>query len=90
MATTKKTIRGWKWNTIEDFNLAVSSLNESLGIPVSPTAVTQTAMVARPNIVGEDITFYYAGENVQFVPYLGAPTSFDIDVLIPDELPPLT
>lgn len=87
MAQTTKRINGWKWDDLDAFNQALSSLNESLGIPVSPTAVTQTSMVEQPNIKDDVITFYYTGYNVQFEPYLGPSSDFTIDIDIPDGLP---
>jgi hypothetical protein len=90
MATTTKRITGWQFADLDAFSAALSSLNESLGIPVSPIAATQTAMIEQPNIKDDVITFYYTGYNPQFVSVLGDPSSFTIDVEVPDVLPPLT
>lgn len=84
----KKSITGWKWVDIGDFNTDLDALNLALGIPVSPGAVTQTAMAAIANEVDDVVDFYYVGYNPQFVATLGDPELFDVDILIPDVIPP--
>lgn len=83
MAT--KSIFGWKFDDSTDFENKRSSLDETLGLPVSPTAVTQTSMnsIANKNPNDPDIVlFYYVGYNSDpaFTLVLGDPINFDINV----------
>ena len=76
----KKEIKGWKWNTLEEFLSANSALNLELGIPKSEDSITQNCMNEMPNLVDGIPNFWYTGFNIQFVSVLGEASIFEIDV----------
>jgi len=78
-------ISGWKWDNLEDFQLSCEAGDEHFGFPIEGN-ITNCCMEALENRNSKGVfLFYYINYNFQFVPFLGDPSNFDIN-LPSDEL----
>ena len=73
-------INGWKWDNLEDFQIACEAGNKHFGFPIKGN-VTNICMEAleNRNSIGL-ILFYYVVDNFQFYNFLGKPTNFDVNI----------
>lgn len=76
-----KTITGWKWATLEEFQDECTACDTHFGLPLD-NGKTETTMSEKISYKDNgEIDFYYAGEHVQLIPLLGAPTEFEIKII---------
>lgn len=85
MSIITNEITGYKWDSIEEFNTDLSTVNDALILPMGDDDITAVVMETNTNLEGEVVLFYYVGKHDQLTPVLGAPTTFDINVEVPDE-----
>lgn len=66
-------IKGYRWDTINDANLAMSQLNAFYNLP-KPNSVSKFSSDSYFEING----LYYIGYDEMLIPVLGEPTIFDV------------
>lgn len=79
-----KNITGWKWETLEAFNDSRAIGDLHFGFP-KDGCVTTSCMNPKENRDSRGgLLFYYVGDNIQLREFLPDPTTFDINIEIPD------
>ena len=74
-------ITGYKWDTIEEVNAADDALCLALGIPKDGSSVMTNAIKGIINCdENDEILYYFVYENPLFVPILGEPITFEINI----------
>ena len=72
-----QSIKGYKWDTIEEADLVMNQLNDHYGLPVE-TGGSYFSSDSYSKI--ED--FYFLNEHEMLIPVLGEPYQFDVNINI--------
>lgn len=71
------TVIGYKYNTIQDFNVSNELCNDYYGIPVNETDTTRNWLAYSISYnLDNSVDFYYCVANESLI--LGAPTEFEV------------
>jgi hypothetical protein len=70
-------IKGYKWNTIEEANIAMNQLNEYYGLPIK---IGGSQFSKESYSLNGD--FYFLVENEMLLPVLGEPVEVEITELL--------
>jgi hypothetical protein len=72
-------IIGYKFNTINDAQIAIQNCNTYYGIPISPSSTTQNWVEYKTSELDNPV-FYYINYLDSLQPVLGSPNEFYIKV----------